>query len=427
MAVEAAEGRARDREVAGLRPPAPREDSLMTTIRTRRLTVTAIVLMLVTASLILVNPPTSAEAAADPVREADFVQLINQERTRRGLSPLCVAHDLTRVARSHSVDMRAKTLLHHNPDLGGDVTNWKRLAENVGVGYGTTSLHKAFMESPGHRANILDGRVTQIGIGIEVESSGRVWVTQVFRLPAKASASPCKASSTTARVPLTGDWDGDGTSTPGWWRDGYFTLSNRHDGGGPLIKFRYGTGDDQPLVGDWNGDGRDTVGIVRDREWHLVNSHRGGSSDISFVYGRTTRGDIPLTGDWNGDGVGTPAIVRDGEWHFKNRHQGGPSDFHFLYGRVTRGDIPFVGDWNGDGVDTAGIIRDGDWHLVNRHRGGASDVSFTYGRVSRGDTPLVGDWDGDGDSDVAVTRNGTWHYRLRLAGGAANWSHTWLP
>lgn len=181
-------------------------------------------------------------------------------------------------------------------------------------------------------------------------------------------------------TPLVGDWDGNGTVTPGWVVDGRFHLSNHHDGTGPLVVFRYGT-----------------------------------------------RGDIPLVGDWDGNGTDTPAIVRDGEWHFINHFRGGNSQFDFIYGRVLRGDIPLVGDWNGDGRDTAAIVRDGEWHLVNSHRGGAADESFVYGRVSRGDHPIVGNWNGHRGNGVAVIRDGTWHYRLEPAGGAADGSWTWAP
>jgi hypothetical protein len=396
-----------------------------TTVRHTALALLSALLLM--ASLAVTATP--AHAAIDSGAEAEFVKLVNGERAKKGLGQLRVASDLVKVARRHSQDMAAQNRLHHNPDLGDDVDNWKRLAENVGRGPSVSSLHKAFMDSPGHRANILDGKVTEIGIGVEVRN-GIVWVTEVFRLPTYSTSSsgvPAPLPSGTDVRPLAGDWDGNGTVTPGWFIDGSFYLSNRHDGSGALISFRYGIAGDLPLVGDWNGDGVDTVGIVRDGEWHLINHHKGGRAQISFVYGRVKHGDIPLAGDWDGNGTDTPAIVRDGEWHFINHFRGGRSQFSFVYGRVTRGDIPFVGDWNGDGVDTAGIIRDGEWHLVNSHRGGRADVSFVYGRVSKGDIPVVGDWDGDGDRNIAIVRDDTWHFRLSNAGGTADLSHIWAP
>ena len=409
-----------------------------------RAAATLVVLVALVTAGLLTTTDSPAFAAGDSGAEAEFVRLVNQERVSRGLPSLRVASDLVRVSRNHSQVMANASDLHHNPNLGSDVTNWRRLTENVGVGSSVSRLHSAFMASSGHRANILDSKVTEIGVGVEVRN-GRIWVTKVFRLPATTTTSTAPAPTPKPTLtsvsngspaplpagrdvkPLTGDWDGNGSVTPGWFIDGYFHLSNYLDGSGPLISFRYGVAGDLPLVGDWDGNGTDTVGIVRDGEWHLINHHRGGRSQISYVYGRVSRGDIPMAGDWNGDGKDTPAIVRDGEWHFVNSHRGGRSDFNFVYGRVLRGDIPFVGDWNRDGIDTAGIIRDGEWHFVNSHRGGKSDMSFIYGRVSRGDIPVVGDWDADRVTEIGIIRDGTWHYRFANSGGTANLSRTWAP
>jgi hypothetical protein len=108
--------------------------------------------------------------------------------------------------------------LHHNPKLGTDVTSWTRLAENVGVGPSVSSLHTALMNSEGHRRNILDKDVTQLGIGVEVASTGRLWVTQVFRRPASGAACTSPAATTRtatstkkpALTNLAGDFNGDG-------------------------------------------------------------------------------------------------------------------------------------------------------------------------------------------------------------------------
>jgi hypothetical protein len=133
------------------------------------------------ASLVVVAP-TPAEAAVDARAEADFVALVNIERAKRGLHALAIRSDLISVSRTHSVRMANQNHLHHNPNLATDVKNWQRLAENVGRGPSVTSLHTALMNSEGHRRNILDDRVTEIGVGVEVRGS-TVWVTQVFRRP----------------------------------------------------------------------------------------------------------------------------------------------------------------------------------------------------------------------------------------------------
>jgi hypothetical protein len=258
------------------------------------------------------------------------------------------------VTRKHSDVMATQENLHHNLGLGSDIVNWRRVAENVGVGGSVASLHKAFMNSPGHRANILDPKVTQIGVGV-VGKGTRTWVTEVFRLRMDESKTPFRSSGSTANdqttstsrslrtggkaaslpsgtktTPIVGDWDGNGSDTPGWYIDGTFYLSNNHDGSGTLTRFDLGAAGDLPHPGDWNGDGRDTVGVVTNREWQIINHLRGGAPGAKFVYGRIAEGDIPMSGDWNGNGRDTPAIVRDGEWHFVNSRRGGRSDFMFV-------------------------------------------------------------------------------------------------
>lgn len=144
----------------------------------------------VVVALLLTLAPVGAQAATGSETEAEqrFASLVNRERADRGLPALRIASDLTSVARSHTADMAAQRKLYHNPDLSTDVTNWRRLAENVGYSSnGVDSLHRALMNSKGHKANILDAQVTQLGVGVVVRD-GLTWVTQVFRLPERENS-----------------------------------------------------------------------------------------------------------------------------------------------------------------------------------------------------------------------------------------------
>ncbi|GGI05937.1 S-layer homology domain-containing protein [Egicoccus halophilus] len=132
--------------------------------------------------------PSAALAQDRPDLAGRFVDSVNAERVKRGLPRLQVAGDLTQVARRHSVRMADQNRLHHNPNLSTDVRNWQRLSENVGRGRSATSLHTAFMNSDGHRRNIVDDRVSQIGVGVEVRGNN-VWVTKVFRRPTSAATT----------------------------------------------------------------------------------------------------------------------------------------------------------------------------------------------------------------------------------------------
>lgn len=117
--------------------------------------------------------------------EREFFDLINSERTRRGLRALTYHAGLTEVARNHSQDMASQGRLHHNTDeLGSAEFNRKMgnpemVGENVGQGPSVDWLHSAFMDSPGHRSNIMESRYTSMGIGVVVKDD-TIWVTQDF-------------------------------------------------------------------------------------------------------------------------------------------------------------------------------------------------------------------------------------------------------
>lgn len=114
--------------------------------------------------------------------EDELVRLVNDERRRRGLATLAVTHQQQRKAREHSEVMAADRDLHHAPDLAGDVfpgDAWTGMAENIVRGRSVRAAHDAFMRSPGHRDNVLDGRWTHVGVGIVVDG-GDLWITQRF-------------------------------------------------------------------------------------------------------------------------------------------------------------------------------------------------------------------------------------------------------
>ncbi|MDD9207915.1 hypothetical protein PU560_15775, partial [Georgenia sp. 10Sc9-8] len=64
--------------------------------------------------------------------------------------------------------------------------------------------------------------------------------------------------------------------------------------------FAFGRATDVQVMGDWDGNGSATPGVFRDGVWHLRNSRSAGIADLSVAYGRA--GDVPVVGDWDGDG-----------------------------------------------------------------------------------------------------------------------------
>ena len=142
----------------------------------------------------------AAPAAADAGIEAEFVSLTNNARGSAGR--LSVHSELVSVARRWSAKMAADNRLAHNPNLSREVTaDWEKLGENVGTGDSAAQIHDAFMNSPAHRANIVDPAFTYVGIGVARGGDGRIWVTEVFmRLRGGGGGS---APTTTATPPPT--------------------------------------------------------------------------------------------------------------------------------------------------------------------------------------------------------------------------------
>ncbi len=181
-------------------------------------------------------------------------------------------------------------------------------------------------------------------------------------------------------------------SKPAIARDNVRYLRQTRNTGRADFNFSYGDPGDVPLTGDWDGNGTRTPGVFRNGSWYLRNSNSTGNGDIALNYGLPT--DHPIVGDWNGDGVDTIGIVRDGSWYFRNSNTSGVADAVWPFGDP--GDTPVVGDWNGNGTDTFGIVRGGVWYIADYFDAGVAEKVFGYGESY--DVPMVGDWDNDGAS-----------------------------
>ncbi len=138
-------------------------------------------------------------ASASSTDESSMVSLINAERTARGMNTLEVYWDLVDDARVWTASMISDGYISHSPNLANVTTGWSTLGENVGVGPNVDRLHRAFMDSPGHRDNIL-GNYNYIGIGADRSPDGNLYITVVFMLgPSGLVSSP----STTTTPPTT--------------------------------------------------------------------------------------------------------------------------------------------------------------------------------------------------------------------------------
>ncbi len=122
----------------------------------------------------------------------EVVDRTNAERARHGLRALTVDQRLAAAAQAHSADMVRRAFFAHESPDGRQVWDravaagyaYRKVAENIAAGQRTAEeVVRGWMGSPGHRANILDGDLTQIGVGRADGGSYGVYWTQVFGTP----------------------------------------------------------------------------------------------------------------------------------------------------------------------------------------------------------------------------------------------------
>ncbi|PJY98878.1 MULTISPECIES: CAP domain-containing protein [Bacillus] len=130
------------------------------------------------------NKTTSAPSSVSAY-EKKVVELTNAERQKQGLKPLQIDETLSKSARAKSQDMKDKNYFdHQSPTYGSPFDmmksfgiSYKTAGENIAKGQKTPEeVVKAWMNSEGHRKNILNANFTHIGVGY-VES-GSYWTQQ---------------------------------------------------------------------------------------------------------------------------------------------------------------------------------------------------------------------------------------------------------
>jgi uncharacterized protein YkwD len=143
--------------------------------------VLALTSALLSASLLGASLLAPSGAAAASNRETRLIAKINYARAVHGLRALRVKPALMRYAGRHSTAMADRRELFHTTNFGV-LCCWSAIGENIGYSSTVARVHRAFMRSPGHRANILNPRFRRVGVGI-VERGGLLWVTEIFIRP----------------------------------------------------------------------------------------------------------------------------------------------------------------------------------------------------------------------------------------------------
>lgn len=140
-------------------------------------------------------PTANAASATAAKRSADLAQqvvdLVNSQRSQAGCGPVRSNAKLALAAQRHSEDMAARNFFDHtNPDGAGPQQRidaagyaWSGWGENIARGQkDAAAVMDSWMNSPGHRANILNCKFTELGVGIHLGSGGPWW-TQDFGTP----------------------------------------------------------------------------------------------------------------------------------------------------------------------------------------------------------------------------------------------------
>lgn len=146
------------------------------------------------------TPTTAPAATTSPTAaptgnaalEAEVVAIVNAERAKAGCAAVTADDRLTTAARGHSTDMAARNYFSHTTPEGvafsTRITNagyrWSRAGENIAKGQPTPAeVMTAWMNSAGHKANILTCAFKNIGVGVAADAQGTLLWTQDFASP----------------------------------------------------------------------------------------------------------------------------------------------------------------------------------------------------------------------------------------------------
>jgi uncharacterized protein YkwD len=148
--------------------------------------------ILCTIVTLLLFGVATANASVEHELEQRIFNAMNHERTSHGLRPLLWSEPLAQQARRHSKRMAEKHFFAHEDPEFGDASKrltragikWRAVAENL---YEESGLHdpareavKAWMRSPGHRANLLGKVYTHAGVGVAAWGKRGFVVTAIF-------------------------------------------------------------------------------------------------------------------------------------------------------------------------------------------------------------------------------------------------------
>lgn len=269
-------------------------------------------------------------------------------------------------------------------------------------------------------------------------------------------------------VPVTGDWNGDGIDTVGYYdrrdfRNTRFVLTDSPTGSSIDYIFPFlEIANLIPIIGDWDGDGKDTVGGYHREtgQFHLTNSTTSSTIEPVFAYGPTdgtaiTLGLQPVVGDWNYDGKDTVGLfgryninVDAREFRYTNLDGLGesiileiPPPTGGLNPQANADIVPVGGAWvnsTANGATVTYYDRSSALWTIKSRNNSSPATTFTWGVGVTGGVPLAGRWDGLplycswGGTPTTMTYQGksntsacTYVFDLAARKRAANFAFDW--
>jgi uncharacterized protein YkwD len=142
--------------------------------------IVALALAMVAASLVTTHRSEAARRSRYSFKKVEkcMMKKINHRRASHGKTKLNWDPQLGYVARRHAKSMARNGSIFHDNNLTSEITRWRVLGQNVGVGKVCRGLFKAFWKSAPHRQNIM-GTWRFVGVGSE-RRRGKIYVHQVF-------------------------------------------------------------------------------------------------------------------------------------------------------------------------------------------------------------------------------------------------------
>jgi uncharacterized protein YkwD len=242
--------------------------------------------------------------------EQQILALVNQQRALNGLPALTVSPQLTYAAQlqstnmaamstvvglsaamAHSLDGAPEPNLTDRADYAG--YQYSALGENIAYGYaGATDVMNAWMNSPAHKANILESMFTQVGISVEANSSGVLYFTEEFGAPSPGATNVTGGTGSTPVVPPPATPAPPPAPTPITPAQHLYAVGTKGGTVATVIAYDATTGREVMTIhpfgnytigvhvatGDVNGDGYDDL---------IVSAGSGGGPEVKVYDGKT--------------------------------------------------------------------------------------------------------------------------------------------